>query len=58
MSGEGEKQGRGPIHDPFTIQQFEKVENARALFEQYAPGALVRSARWETLQVLPGAFCE
>ena len=56
MSDESAKQG--PVHDPFTIQQFREIKQARSLFQEYAPRSLAEKARWESLKLLPGHFID
>ena len=51
MPEPAEKTIRSP-HDPFAIQQFGRVENARSFFQSYLPPAIVAAADWASLELL------
>jgi len=42
---QNEESRSGPTHDPFTIQQFARVEQARSLFQNYLPQGFVGLAQ-------------
>jgi hypothetical protein len=53
-----EDKSGGPTHDPFNIQQFARLENARSFFQNYLTPAFVAAARWETLELVRARYID
>jgi hypothetical protein len=57
-NGDKRGEGGGPTHDPFSVKQFARVDNARSLFQNYLPRAFIASARWNTLELVRARYID
>jgi hypothetical protein len=55
---EKEQKSKGPVHDPFAVQQFIQIPKARSLFQEYTPPKSSARMHWPSLHVLRSRFVD